>query len=1290
MKADRSANKSTRRTDDVSQQSSAGQNGIAIAPPASGIDFVDNDVTDATPGQQNSFSDPTLSEPTDRTQPDLTGTISTIDSIDEPIVDVAPAVTFGTELGTTKTTLSPSKPLSQADLARGQKLASAPPNKAATTSIAAKGGGEAGAETGDKETPPAAPIQLLMPEPPTDLSPGAKSRLRRTKGATQKAAVATTTMPTAKTSVTGARGAVREPKEETAARAEVSLLVERAKPSPEIEKLCRRIFKAIRDKRPPDEDDLVKAEPDEMAKEASGELNNRIDGDVDRVQKSYDDLTRPPAGKAALKPKPIDKPTKSVATPRLNARGATTDPVPANDVSLNADAAATRARMDQAGMNTEPAKLVKDGPIAKAREAEGQLEEMAQRDPALVLAEQQQALTKSRADMAALEAAAMAALAASRSSTVTTTGTQQDQMVGSEENMRKAISRRAQGIFSKAQSRVSTLLNPLVKTAMDLWDNGRAKLATQFKESLKRVEKWIDKRQSGVVGFFVGLSDDVFGLPDWVTEEYDKAEFKFGNGVCGLIREISAKVNGIILSCELIIDKARTDISDLFNKDLPDELKDWAAKEQAKFDEKLDGLNKRVNAKKNSVTKQLTMRAAETVQEVRQKIHGLREAAKGLIGRIADAIGEFLDDPVRFIINGLLKLVGIEPSAFWSVVAKIKKAVADIADNPIKFINNLVKAVGQGFQKFFDNVKRHLLGGLLGWLFGGITAAGVSIPTEFSVKSVVTFFLQLMGITWSRIRKLLARHVGEENVALVEKAYEVVSDLIAMGPEGIFQMLKEKLDPKAIFDQVLNAAVEFLIEGMIKSVALRVLALFNPVGAIVQAIELIYKVLKWIFRNAARIFSLIETVVNGITDILAGNIGGMATAIEMALAKLIPPVIDFLAGLLNLGGLPDKIKGVIINLQSWVEEKLSLVIGFLAEKAKGLLKTAQDAVEAGKDTVKRGAAAAKAFFFPKKKFTAGNESHTLYFSEKGKNAELMVASRPQTLSNLVRTLAGKPENKTKERQTVVRQIRRLLKQLDGLQDNLQAERKKNFPNDKARNKALSKFQAPIKAKLNAIAPKIAELLVDQEFATQEQPMLVDWPKPKSSDYPVFYIGPKSKKRIPQITLGKAAAGHAASVQAVENKLTTSERDDWVNDNRKIQVFKPHGTKSLPTGKGPLGIQKEWRIASRKRFMLPSQSPGKTEGGKLFNPLLTPFGYRPADEKLDADHVMETQLGGPNRLGNLWPLNDSINRNAGSQLSRMIFTEKDGAPKGMRIPMSVLKKRATDTSKDVHMKIRKTL
>ena len=145
----------------------------------------------------------------------------------------------------------------------------------------------------------------------------------------------------------------------------------------------------------------------------------------------------------------------------------------------------------------------------------------------------------------------------------------------------------------------------------------------------------------------------------------------------------------------------------------------------------------------------------------------------------------------RFIIEGLLKLVGISPAAFWGVVNRIGQVINDIADDPLGFANNLASALGQGFSQFFDNFGSHILSGFFEWLFSGLGSVGVQLPADFSLGSLITFFLQLMGITWERIRGILARHIGEENVALLERAYELIAVLIEQGPAGIFEMIKE-------------------------------------------------------------------------------------------------------------------------------------------------------------------------------------------------------------------------------------------------------------------------------------------------------------------------------------------------------------------------------------------------------------------------------------------------------------------------------------------------------------------
>ena len=223
----------------------------------------------------------------------------------------------------------------------------------------------------------------------------------------------------------------------------------------------------------------------------------------------------------------------------------------------------------------------------------------------------------------------------------------------------------------------------------------------------------------------------------------------------------------------------------------------------------------------------------------------------------------------------------------------------------------------------------------------------MQIPKDFSLRSIVTFFLQIMGITWPNIRKILAKKIGEKNVALIEKVYSLVSLLIEKGPEGIFEMIKEKLDPQAIVDQVIDMAIDYMVTAIAKQVAVRLLLLFNPAGAILQAIEAIYRVLKWVFQNAAKIFTLIETIVNGLADIIAGNVGGFAAAVERGLAMLIPPVLGFIADYFSLGDLPQAVAKQIKSFREWILGLIEKAFDLDHRKGQGAARRGGDREEGG-------------------------------------------------------------------------------------------------------------------------------------------------------------------------------------------------------------------------------------------------------------------------------------------------------------------------------------------------------
>lgn len=875
----------------------------------------------------------------------------------------------------------------------GDATASTRPAKVDDAAAAAEAApDEAAARTA--ALPPGLP---LMPDPPTTLSPAEQRRVRGARRRATATASSTATAPKPAENVASAETAVAVPQAESNARAAEEVVAElgdTVKPSVEIEALCKRIKTLILEKRPADEDAVVSSRPEEVAKEAGGAVRGDVNNNVDTAKGSYGPIDSTPEGPQPSQPPGIDPIPAAAPTPDVRAKAGTPDAIPPEQVNLDGDAQQMESRAEQAGLNKESAQLVEGGPVGEAREARGEMSDLAKNRPAEVLKQQQEALAASDANMAALQRKALQSLRDARAGHVTGVGAQQQELKHGAEDLRTRLSAKAQGIYESAQSRVQDLLRDVPTTAMDKWTKGLPPISRQFKADLKVVSGKVAKRHSGVGGFFVAGWDAATGLPDWVKEAYDTAEKDFGDSVCALITGISVYVNQIIKIADGIIADARTKISAIFKTELPEGDAAWAAEQEKAFGAKLDALHDKAEQTRTSFNKELIDNAGNAVQAAREEIQKLRKAAGGLWGRFLDAVGRFLDDPVKFIIEGLLELVGISPPAFWGVVKKIGEVIGDIADAPMKFANNLMDGIGQGFSRFFDNIGRHLVEGLLEWLLSGLKNEGISIeiPKEFSVKSVIGFFLQLLGISWIRIRKLLVEQLGEKAVAAIEKTAGIIATLATKGIGGIIDDIKQFLDPKKIVDTIVDVAVKYITETLIVKVTVKVLAMLNPVGAILAAIEAIYRVLKWIFTNAAKIFHLIEAVVNGMADVISGNIGGVAKTVEKALATLIAPVIDFLADYLGLGGLPGKVANAVKGLQAWVEGVMRSVIKWLVELGKKLMRALGiGGKEDEKDKDKKSAETAVGETVA---FGDEDESHKLFIDVSGSNATLMVASTP--------------------------------------------------------------------------------------------------------------------------------------------------------------------------------------------------------------------------------------------------------------------------------------------------------
>ena len=254
----------------------------------------------------------------------------------------------------------------------------------------------------------------------------------------------------------------------------------------------------------------------------------------------------------------------------------------------------------------------------------------------------------------------------------------------------------------------------------------------------------------------------------------------------------------------------------------------------------------------------------------------------------------------------------------------------------------------------------------------------------------------------------------------LEEVFEIFQIIRKEGLAGLWRFIKEKVGDLKVM--VLDAIENFLIEKVIKAGIMWVVGLLNPVGAFIKACQAIYKIVMFFIDNGKRIMEFVNAVIDSIAKIVAGNIGGAAKMVEDALARIIPLAIGFLASLLGLDGISEKVQQIIKAIQApinkaidWVLDKAialakKLGIDKVMKKVKGGIDKGKDwakkKVEQGKEMAKDVAGKVLDWLGIRKLFRLSNgEKHEIYFSDiKNQNAPVTIASTdPNTLDTIIST-----------------------------------------------------------------------------------------------------------------------------------------------------------------------------------------------------------------------------------------------------------------------------------------------
>lgn len=392
------------------------------------------------------------------------------------------------------------------------------------------------------------------------------------------------------------------------------------------------------------------------------------------------------------------------------------------------------------------------------------------------------------------------------------------------------------------------------------------------------------------------------------------------------------------------------------------------------------------------------------------------------VQRITTFAGAAIRKVAEFIFEGVLTLAGGFGRQVLNIFNRARGVINTIIENPIGFIGNLVNAVKRGFQQFSSNILTHLQAGLIGWLFGALAGAGLQLPERFDLQGIVSLVMQILGLTYQRLRGILVRLLGsEERVQRAEQVFDFLVTLVRDGIAAAWERIVEFAGN--LQEMVLGGIRDWVARTVVGQAITRLVTLFNPAGAVIQAIMAIYNTVVFFIERAQQIGALVEAVFESIASIAAGNIGAAASYVERTMARTIPVILGFLARFIDLGNVGEQIQNVVRRIQAPIENAMNRVADWIATQVRRL----GGAIVGG---ARQAGQRIMNWLGIRKRIQLNNgEQHSLYFEQSGNQTILMVATNPITFRQFINSIGNNPRLNDDKQYAI-----RLIDEIDRLED----------------------------------------------------------------------------------------------------------------------------------------------------------------------------------------------------------------------------------------------------------------
>ncbi|MGC9506092.1 eCIS core domain-containing protein [Baaleninema sp.] len=661
-------------------------------------------------------------------------------------------------------------------------------------------------------------------------------------------------------------------------------------------------------------------------------VSSQVTEEQEQAAAPIEDKAADPPDTSGLEPRTAEplEPSESQPPSHIAAEGAAPKPRSEAEVSapLQANSASLDEQMEAAEVTETQLEQSNEPQFVSALAAKQEAQTDAQTAPGMYRQGEQGAIAQSQGQAVSLVKTGLQEMHGQQSEAMAQALGVQGDTKGKDEQKRKEVADRINEIYEKTKGDVETALDGLESEVTSRFDTAANRARQLFENHVDAKMKAYKKERYGewydVRGWGKRAKDAVVGLPPEVNGFFEEGRSKYLAEMDVALTDISNFVAERLNQAKTRIAQGKQEIQQYVSS-LPQELKQVGTEAAQNIQSKFDELEGQVDSKRDALIDSLSQKYQEGVQAIDDRIEEMKAQNQGLVDKAKNAIGG--------VIQTILEIKGMLANVLGGAV----ETVSQILKDPIGFLGNLVTGLRQGFQNFLSNIATHLQTGLVGWLTGTMGSVGIQLPEDlFSLKGIFSLVTQVLGLSWNYVRQKAVKMFGEPVVAAMEKGSEIFQLLQSQGLTGVWEHLRDQFTD--LKESVMGEIKNMVITQVIQSGITWLLGLLNPAGAFVKAAKAIYDIVMFFINRGSQVVELVQAVTQSIKSIASGALGDAAKLVENALSKALPVVIGFLASLLGLGGLANKVTKVIKRVRKRIDKAIELVLKKAKKAAKKLLK----------------------------------------------------------------------------------------------------------------------------------------------------------------------------------------------------------------------------------------------------------------------------------------------------------------------------------------------------------------